>query len=525
MSGRKRIIGIAAALIVLIGGWALFFGPGRQWLGSGRDAAEQWAGTQIIAITNHFLNPELSFERLEYRYPGTVLLHNITLVADDETFITAELMRIELTERPRIGQPVIIESVSLEKPHVKLIQRNDGGLLGFGDFLRTTEGQRLEDGGSTRPSDIFAIRTINIIDGAVDYIMHGSDDVMRLDELTFDLNSSPEDEPGWYAIDALVQRTPLFEVDLESRYNLDTGMADIGAAKLAMDLQREQYDRLPPQLQQVLETYELAGDLRAEASGSGPLANFAEQGALTLAFELTDGFIASEQFMLPLDSLTIDAVMSEGALTLEMLRARALQGALEVTGRASLTEARSADMALRVEGVQIEETLRELGDGPPRYAGRVDLDATMTAQLNEWRETLEGNGALQVREGRLINMPVIGGLVELVGGRRGEQEDRADADLAINGERVRMTNIEMVSAAVAARGEGDLFFDQRIDFRMNAGPLERIQGELGEVGKIFGALTDKLVTYHITGTLSEPQFNVRPIGLGMRGQNKSNSLP
>lgn len=519
MRGPKFIIGIGVLLVVLIGGWFFFFGPGRQWFGAGRDAAEQWVGVQILAIANHFLNPELTFDRLQYRYPGTVLLHNVTLTAEDETFVTTDLMRIQLTDRPRIGQPIVIESVSLKSPQVKLIQKEGGELLGFRNFLRTTEGRRLDDGGSTRPSDIFAIRTISIDDGAVEYFTHGSDEIMRLDELTFDLNSNPEADPGWYTIEATVQRTPFFEVDLDARYNLDTRMTDISAVKLAMDLQRDQYDRLPPQLQRLFEQYEIAGDFRAAASGSGPLGNFAAEGSLTMAIELTDGFIAGEELMLPLESLTIDAVMSEGVLTIDMLRAHALNGVLELTGDASLTDQRDADLALRIDGMQIEDAVRELGDGPPRYAGRVDLDATLTAQLNAWRESLDGNGTLRVRDGRMINMPVIGDLVEVVGGRWGEQRDRADADLVLNGERMRFSNIEMVSASVAARGDGVLFFDQRIDFRMNAGPLERLQDELGEVGRIFGSLTDKLVTYHITGTLSEPQVKVRPLGLGMRGQS------
>ena len=73
---------------------------------------------------------------------------------------------------------------------------------------------------------------------------------------------------------------------------------------------------------------------------------------------------------------------------------------------------------------------------------------------------------------------------------------------------------EVVGGPNLARGEGELYFDSRIDFRFNAGPMERLQGVLGPLGAALGDVTYKLVKYQVTGTLDEPTAAVKPLGIG-----------
>ena len=43
----------------------------------------------------------------------------------------------------------------------------EGGLAGFSDMVRSTKGRRFDDGGSSRPSDVLAIRDIRVSSGTV----------------------------------------------------------------------------------------------------------------------------------------------------------------------------------------------------------------------------------------------------------------------------------------------------------------------------------------------------------------------
>ena len=54
--------------------------------------------------------------------------------------------------------------------------------------------------------------------------------------------------------------------------------------------------------------------------------------------------------------------------------------------------------------------------------------------------------------------------------------------------------------------------------RFNAGPLEKAQESIPLVGDVLGLLTDRIVTYHVTGTWSKPKFDVRPLGLGANAE-------
>ena len=61
---------------------------------------------------------------------------------------------------------------------------------------------------------------------------------------------------------------------------------------------------------------------------------------------------------------------------------------------------------------------------------------------------------------------------------------------------------------------GRIGFDSSNDLRLNAGPLERIQGLLGSIGSAMGKLTDKLVTYQVSGTLTNAKVEALPFGVG-----------
>ncbi|MDY7109915.1 MAG: AsmA-like C-terminal region-containing protein [Planctomycetota bacterium] len=508
---KRIIVAIVLILCILaVAAGLLLWNTGRL----GTTGVEQWVGRQILAIANDALRPKLSFQTLDYEYPATATLHEVRLTDDETPFVTATSMRIVFTERPRRGRPIVIETIELTEPVVELRQRPDGSMVGFSDFIESTEGRTRADGGSTRPSDVFAIRTLRIIDGVFVYATP-DDQAMRLDEITFDLTSSPDSEQGWYALDALLERAPVFTLALDGRLNIDTASLDLADTTLDVHLQPEQYELLPPQLQKTLNQHDIRGVLSMGLSGMMPLAD-PMSGDLDLHLLLTEARIAFGEYMLPIQSLETMARLEEQTIHIEPLVIAGLGGTLQATGDLRPVRGWGADLQLDARGVRIEQALRDTGEQPPRFAGRVDLDGELSGELADPAQSLAGTGVLQVTEARLVNLPVVGGLVRTVSGGKanGAGKDRLRADLQLAKGETRFRDIELLSAAVAARGEGEIGFDGRIDFTFNAGPLERVQGSLGAIGDLLGKMTDQLMKYHVTGPIGEPKFDIRPLGIG-----------
>ncbi len=90
--------------------------------------------------------------------------------------------------------------------------------------------------------------------------------------------------------------------------------------------------------------------------------------------------------------------------------------------------------------------------------------------------------------------------------------DSGDFNFTLAGNRVHFTKIDFRSAAYAIRGDGDLYFNQNLDLTITAGPLEKIESAFGKLGDFVGKATDKLIRYHVGGTVGNPAITVQPLG-------------
>jgi hypothetical protein len=341
---------------------------------------------------------------------------------------------------------------------------------------------------------------------------------MRLDEITLDLKSNPQQEQGWYVIDASLERDALFTLAVDARLNLDEAIVEFGDTSLDAALNPDQYRILPPQLQRYLEAHQIRGVLSLGVSGRMPLRD-PTAGHMTLHALLSDAFMTFDDYRLPVHSLEAMARLDDRRVHIEPLMLAALGGTVQVVGDIDTADDWRTDLQVAMDGVRIEEALRKpAAADQTRLAGRVDFDARFSARLPALTHTIAGDGAVDITEGRLVNLPLINGLVRAVEGTKpgATGNDRMEAQLEIVPGEVRMRDIRLVSATVAARGHGEIFFDRRVDFRFNAGPLERLQHTLGGLGELFGKITDQLVTYQVSGDLSDPTFKVKPLGLGQR---------
>lgn len=483
-----------------------------------KEAIERWAGEQLLAIANAHLKPQLAFTQLRFELPATLHLSNVTLTSEHTQIVKASEMRIEFRETPKVGQPIVIQTVELTDPVIRFIEQPSGNLLGFGDLVKKGGGAKTPDGGSTKLSDVFVIRRIAVANGTIHYEPLGQP-AMYLDQMAFELAGKPAteggvDSAGWYGLNVKLARPPVLDWATEARLNIDTAALDIRDSTLHMSLAPQQYEVLPPPLQAIMRRHEVTGDYTAKASGILLLRDTAAS-ELFVDHRLTDGHIAFGEYQVPLDSLEVKSHLHIGALEIDPIAATGLGGTLNMSGRIALVDPRAMSLTFDARGMRIEQVLRPLSDQPPKYSGKLDCNGSMSGNVDQMQETFQSSSRLDISEARLINLAVVGGLVREAGGvlTSDEANDRGSADVQLDGRRALFTNIDVVSKAIAARGEGTVNYDSTISFRLNAGPLERLQGAMGKIGELVGKVTDKLVWYEITGTLEEPVVEVKPLGL------------
>ena len=485
-------------------------------------AVEPWLAEQLRAIGNEALAGELSFESLELDLPVTVTLHDVLLRDGEMPVIECAQLVVALTEIPAPGRPVVIESIALESPVVHLTEQN-GELVGFSPFLApsddVTEGEPAEDDApAQRTSDAFAFRQLDVRNGTLRWEPE-SGHPMRLDQINLSLSGAPTDAPGRYAIDTVIERAPVATVAVRGTFDLDNVALVLDDSTVALDLEEAQYEMLPPSLQSVVRDYGIRGRLHAAVSGAIPLAEPRDDDAprvlaLDTTFSLEDANGRVGNWRFPVDRLDAAVGVTGRALTIDMLTIDAFDGSASIEGALGLRSAVPARLTGRIDGMRLERLLAtELNDAP-KYAGRFVADIELDGDLARLDERLAGSGTVKVTEGRLARLPVIGPLVEAVSGVFGGQPtDRADVSLTLQPGVVSLSSIDLVSSTVAARGAGTIGLDGALDLRLNAGPLEKVQSSLGAIGDVFGAITDALVKYHVTGTVNDAAVKVRPFGV------------
>ncbi len=555
---------IVALLIVVAATSALIL---FAIVGNTRDTkVEHWLGERFAELANFYLVPELTYETLDYQAPYSVTIDGARLVAEG-SFTLAEIGRLELTlaERPQRGKPIRIARVRLVDPSINLLRTEDG-FQGLDPIVHSRDQRDGEIAAGTAPktllSDILRLEHATIENGSVHFDEGDDSPPMLWDQINFAMADERSQEDGaiWHDVSASLDRLPVSSLDVQARVNLDEQMAQIESATFAVDLSQEGQQVLPPQVQQMLARHNARGTLTLEMSGEVAFSDWT-QSALSVALSANDALVMLGEVQLPLEDLSASLRLREQRLELEQLSAQALGGEIQATSWLDFAQPNfPARLDWEVRGLDLRDTIAvamEAGSaegepappGPPlpvemqpaaegvdegdngdanepkaaprtpvKYAGLVTGAGFADYAARTGPASLAGEGTLQVREGRLINLPMLSSLTDVVtGNRAGDShvfKDTADLEFTLTEDAIKLENYHIVSTLVAARGEGRIFYDGRLALTANAGPLEKVQDTLGAVGDLFASLTDLLVTYDIGGTVQEPTVTVRPLGIG-----------
>jgi len=192
---------------------------------------------------------------------------------------------------------------------------------------------------------------------------------------------------------------------------------------------------------------------------------------------------------------------------------------MSASGTADTTAEGECHLSVAVDDIDLGKMMANFGSTSPR-GGIVSLSVELHASTEDPAATVEGNGTVELKDGRNLEPTFSDDLRHAVD--RDAAPDAAPLEslaqsgsgtFSVHPDRLTFSTFRIMMPAVAARGRGDFFYDGTINFRLNAGPLERLQAVTGLIGEALGMITDRIVTYQVTGTLDEPKLRVRPLGL------------
>lgn len=507
-------IGVAAVVAIAIAAKVRF--------GSAQEL-EQWIGRQIVAIVNTFLVPQLSFDEVAYTAPADVALSKVALRSPDGVrLFELEGFELALAETPSMGQPVVIEKVVIDRGRVNLLHdEKSGGLRGFSPFVKSTDADQpirteveSQPAQEFRLSDVLRLRLIDLRDIGIRYDPGGDQPPFEIDGISTQLKVEPTAstaDRGWYKFDFAVDRGPALHLEMRGRVNLDSHDFELDQGRIAVRVGPETMSSLPSSLQMLLRQYDATGDLDLTVKGNIPT-NDPLAGEATAKVVLRDFRVALGERRLIIENLEIEAALGERKMTMKALNGRLLGGELSAAFSVDLGDTNMpAEFSWTGKNLDIGEWRPEGGTPENSLVGLVSTTGSGRAALTGLPQSLSGSGEIQLRDARLVGLPMMSALTRIMKIQvppslsRG---DRADARFEFTPKGIQIKRIDIVTALVAARGEGLVGYDTGLDIRMNAGPLEKVQSLLGKVGDLLAHATDKLVAYKVEGRIGEPVVRV-----------------
>jgi hypothetical protein len=485
-------------------------------------AVRFWLFQFIMTASGDLIGPQIHFTNLRYEFPFTVVLQAPELVDEGESFVMARRMQITLDHIPISGQPIQFSEVRFIRPMIRLIWKDDGTLVGLNNkFIKSIDGEQYTKSFSTVPSDFLRIHTIEIQRGSVQFEpFEGSP--IAINDITTILDAQPEASgAGQYSISMTVDREPALVSTLQAMLDIDNAMLDIHSFHAEMKVTPETAEELPPDLKRLFDEYQVAGDMRLHAEGQLPFTSV-DDIDLAIDVQLEEGSAVFSGYRVPIQRLLGDFRIADRVIDLESMVVTLVEsGHLSMSGHLHMDDGMPFDVFLDMERVSLASIVEQINPDLPGYSGIIGLQGSIESQVDDVVGHLSGQGVMSLSDGDLFNVPIVYGLEESVldgSSHSGEQwpvgQDRGSMEFVLNSQRIELDDIVFEGDLLGIRGSGEIGYDGGINFRFNAGPLEKLQMQMGVIGDVFGFLTDRLVTYQVTGTWNDPVFNGRPLGLG-----------
>ncbi len=533
----KRLFAVVLVLLLVVGGGVagvLYFNPaglGTKLRGLLSQAASElgaWVAAEATRVGQTYIEPTIAYDSFTYTPPGRLELKGFTLTAQDGTeVVRAGVATLILAEVPKLNQPIVIEEIILKDAKLKLIQTTDasGAPSGFKGLVPFLKGENVKDQDSvpsgTKLSEVFQIRRLALENAGIVYDLGDGSDPMVIDDITMETGVKPSDNPALYGLDLDLDRQPVFGVKLAGELDIDAMTLALDDFGLDLKMDKDGLRVLPPQIQSIFKEHDAQGRMKVAVSGNVPLTAPLTAG-LQGQVDLNDFNYAVGEYRFPIDTASVPFNMSSGTLTSDRITVNTIDGVFKVMGLNLKVDSPAMPVSASWSGenLQVRNLLRaQPGAGKvPDLAGKLVTQGQAQTRLSDPMANMSGSGSFALTEGRLVRIPLVSQLAELMDvvsilQKDAKLVDTFDGTFNLTGQGVDFSQINLSTPGFSARGEGLVYYDGRLDLLLNAGPLEAVQKKLGDVGKLLGGATDSLIKYGVTGDVGNPQVKVKPLGL------------
>jgi hypothetical protein len=161
---------------------------------------------------------------------------------------------------------------------------------------------------------------------------------------------------------------------------------------------------------------------------------------------------------------------------------------------------------------RLVQDMRKVGGDP--YKGELSGDAVVSGILGSGTcSTVTGSGHISVRRGHLFQLPLLGGLSQLLSrvypGLGFASQTDFDAPFKIRNCRVHTDAASLEGSVVSVSGQGDYYFNEKLNVNVQVQLLRA-----GIVASVIRTVTfpvTKLLEFNLGGTLKDPRW--RPVNL------------
>ena len=165
---------------------------------------------------------------------------------------------------------------------------------------------------------------------------------------------------------------------------------------------------------------------------------------------------------------------------------------------------------VNIEGMDLQALAGALGSKPDdKLQGRIFSNVVLSGSLGDQLENaLNGKGSFRIKEGRLFQIALFGGLSKILGkiypgfGYAAQTELRSDFE--IGQERVHFRKLDLQGEVISIGGSGSIGFDQSLNFTLQAKLLKK--GLIAEVLRIVTSPLTFLLELRVTGSIRNPQW-------------------
>jgi len=155
-----------------------------------------------------------------------------------------------------------------------------------------------------------------------------------------------------------------------------------------------------------------------------------------------------------------------------------------------------------------------LGEQEKKYSGKFGARAKVQGFMGEGNgRTAVGGGQVWIKDGHVFMLPVFGGLTEFMskyipGVDFVLEQNTAKADFVVRDGKVSSREILIEGGIFSLSGEGDYYFDRKLDFKVQIKLLKK-KTLLGKAVQFVIYPLSELFEFNLKGTLEKPEWSSR----------------